>query len=87
VSVAAGDLDAAGDVDGDGVELGSPAVALTYIKPISTNKTRVAVINHHRIDESGRNGFAMVFAGRQQIDYTDRLSTYRHRNYLRDNAT
>jgi hypothetical protein len=56
VSVAAGDSDAAGDADGDGVALGSAPIALTHAKPISANKIRVAVITHHRIDESSRNG-------------------------------
>jgi hypothetical protein len=56
VSVAAGDSDAAGDADGDGVALGSAAIALTHTKPISATKTRVVVINHHRIDDLSRNG-------------------------------
>jgi len=56
VSVAAGDSDEAGDADGDGVALGSAPIALMQTKPISATKTRVVVINHHRIDESSRNG-------------------------------
>jgi hypothetical protein len=53
--VAAGDSDAPGDADGDGVVLGSALIALTHTKAISANKTRVATINHHRIGESSRN--------------------------------
>ena len=54
--MAAGALGAAGDADGDGVTLGSAAIALTHTKPISATKTRVVVINHHRIDDLSRNG-------------------------------
>jgi thiamine monophosphate synthase len=53
--VAGGDADAAGDADGDGVELGSVAIAVTHTEAISANKTRVAVITHHRTDELSRN--------------------------------
>ena len=51
MSVAVGDSDA----DGDGVERGSAAIALTHTKPISATKTRVVVIDHHRIDDVSRN--------------------------------
>lgn len=56
MNVDAGDSDAAGDADGDGVALGPAASALTHAKPISATKTRVVVIDYHRIDDLSRNG-------------------------------
>ena len=69
-----GVADSAGDVAGDGVgvALGSAKIALTQINPNRQQTTRFAVISHHRIDESSRNG----------AKATEGLSTGETINYL-----
>ena len=67
MSVAVGDSDTAGDADGEGVAPGSAPIALTHIKTISANETRVAVIDHHRIEESTRNAATRRLSRRKKM--------------------
>jgi len=48
-------MEAANGASSDGVRFGSDAMALTHTKSINANKSRVAFIIYHRIDESSRN--------------------------------